>query len=1017
MIYYKECLYLGVFTLLLFGSSNIWAQQCSNNVVRQTYFIPYEEDETFDFIQSINPGINNGCWTADCQNPAYDQYNSVNPISKYVSINVLGSNTIIYYDHWEDGYEFDPDIAITQSTTQIWGDGDPTNGFPPNVPADMFAPGDVIVLDMTITTPNTATTIELDGRDKLSSTKNILMSAATWSAGSNTLLAGASAVLSVDDYSTDFTVPVGEDVNTYNLFSYTGLFFQASEDNTVVNIDTDNDGIDDLTVTLNEGETHLINGGLQTGATVSANYPIAATLVTGDPCDLHEARFFKLDGNERISNAYINPVATPATQATVVHLYNPSSSSITIDYTFYPSGTQPQINLGPMASTFVTIPNLSGSRFYSDDDFMALVTIDSGPESSVNCFSDGSRGNQVNDWGFTMIPESSLKGQVLGAAWAAGQDPTYTGSSPENSAPIWVTAVHTTSSSAPIQICVDYNGDGGSMTDALGNSFDTSVSLAELQSQRLYDPDGDQTAMSIWVCDGSEAIVSAVWGQDPNTASGGSPAIDVGTALLGGVAFESSKLGGILKDNNNDGLLNLGESMEYCICVSNVGKLNYAENTLSVIDTLSPYFSYVPNSTYYEINGQTVDVMDNSAPNSGFPADETGWFFPEILEIGEAFTLCYQTELTEIPPADQDFIENIACISDGTDNQKPDINIPLGCEIEISDTNTSLCNEGQFELNTTITWYRPPVNTDLVVSYQGMTQTIDVSGGVLSPQTVTFTATADAMTYDLVAGFTQDCSVSQTVNAAEPCDPELTLSKTVDSVVDLGGNNYQIIYVISVSNIGDATGTYSLQDSPDYDDDVMIISASYTNYLGSPSPLDISMTDWDLGNNINLPLGQQHDYTVTVNVSIDLSDGSGDDILTDCGTTSPNAGTGLFNVATVNWVGEDLTDNACPDVPYYTMEKNFIGTTQTSANCYVVQYSISVSNTGTTTGSYDLNDNPAFDDDVVINNISYSTNISGNNGGTLVIAPSLSIADDQEIGVGESHLYTLSFNVCLDLDD
>ncbi len=1017
MNYYKECLYWSSLTLLLFVSPNILAQQCSNNAVRQTYFIPYEEDETFDFIQSINPGINNGCWTEDCQNPAYDQYNSVNPISKYVSINVLGSNTIIYYDHWEDGYEFDPDIAVTQSTTEIWGDGDPSNGSPPGVPSDVFSPGDVIVLDMTITTPNTASTIELDGRDKLSSTKNILMSAATWSAGSNTLLAGASAVLSVDDYSTDFIIPVGEDQNTYNLFSYTGLFFQASEDHTVVNIDTDNNGIDDLTVTLNEGETHFINGGIQTGATVSSNFPIAATLVTGDPCDLHEARFFKLDGEEKISNAYINPVATPSDQATVVHLYNPSSSPIMIDYTFYPSGAQPQISLGPMASTFVTVPNLSGSRFYSTDDFMALVTIDSGPESNVNCFSDGTRGNHVNDWGFTMIPESSLKGQVLGAAWAAGQDPTYTGSSTENSAPIWVTAIHSTTSTAPIQICVDYNGDGGSMTDALGNSFDMSFSLAELQSERLYDPDGDQTAMSIWVCDGSEAIVSAVWGQDPNTASGGSPAIDVGTALLGGVAFESTKLGGIFMDDNNDGLLNIGESMEYCICVSNVGKLNYAENALSVIDTLSPFFSYVPNSTYYEINGQSTIVNDDATPNSLFPADETGWYFPEILEIGEAFTLCYQTELTEVPPADQDFIENIACISDGVDNQKPDINIPLGCEIEITDTNTSTCDEGQFELTATITWYRPPANTDLIVSYQGMSQTINVSGGVSSPHTVTFTAMADGMSYDLVAAFTQDCRVSTDIDAAEPCDPELTLSKSVNSVVDLGGNNYEITYLISVSNVGDAAGIYSLVDTPGYDDDVMITSANYSDHLGNSSSLDITSSTWNLNSNVNLPIGQQHDYIIEVSVSIDLSDGLGNEILTDCSMTDPSTGTGLFNQATVSWEGDDLTDEACPDVPYYVMEKNFISSTQTSANCYIVQYSISVSNTGTASGSYDLSDNPVFDDDITINSVSYDTNVIGNTGGSLVVAQSISIADDQEINVGESHVYTLSFDVCLDLDD
>ncbi len=30
--------------------------------------------------------------------------------------------TVIYYDHWEDGYEADINFP-TQNTTEVWGDG------------------------------------------------------------------------------------------------------------------------------------------------------------------------------------------------------------------------------------------------------------------------------------------------------------------------------------------------------------------------------------------------------------------------------------------------------------------------------------------------------------------------------------------------------------------------------------------------------------------------------------------------------------------------------------------------------------------------------------------------------------------------------------------------------------------------------------------------------------------------------------------------------------------------------
>ena len=46
------------------------------------------------------------------------------------SIVVSADATVIYYDHWEDGYEINL-ASPTQSTTKIWGDGIDANGIPP----------------------------------------------------------------------------------------------------------------------------------------------------------------------------------------------------------------------------------------------------------------------------------------------------------------------------------------------------------------------------------------------------------------------------------------------------------------------------------------------------------------------------------------------------------------------------------------------------------------------------------------------------------------------------------------------------------------------------------------------------------------------------------------------------------------------------------------------------------------------------------------------------------------------
>src|SRR6478609_3678119 len=48
--------------------------------------------------------------------------NLSNTLDSAFSVVVTGDGTVIYYDQWEDGYE--TDLAHpTQSTTQVWGDG------------------------------------------------------------------------------------------------------------------------------------------------------------------------------------------------------------------------------------------------------------------------------------------------------------------------------------------------------------------------------------------------------------------------------------------------------------------------------------------------------------------------------------------------------------------------------------------------------------------------------------------------------------------------------------------------------------------------------------------------------------------------------------------------------------------------------------------------------------------------------------------------------------------------------
>jgi hypothetical protein len=98
-------------TLALWGLARSASAQVTGQIVQQ-FFVPFPEADFKTSLQAIAAA------------------NAVsNQILTTVSIVVGTSNTIIVYDHWEDGYENDLNNP-TQPSTQIWGNGN-TNGAPP----------------------------------------------------------------------------------------------------------------------------------------------------------------------------------------------------------------------------------------------------------------------------------------------------------------------------------------------------------------------------------------------------------------------------------------------------------------------------------------------------------------------------------------------------------------------------------------------------------------------------------------------------------------------------------------------------------------------------------------------------------------------------------------------------------------------------------------------------------------------------------------------------------------------
>ncbi len=314
--------------------------QAQNPIPVQTFYLPVPEGQLLQTLRSIEGGTT---WIGSSQKPS-------NPIHYYVSISSVADGTVIYYDKMEDGYEstihnptsiYDP--ATNPSGTQIWGDGDPANGFPPGIPNDIINAGTVIILNNPIDTtvaPNPANPLFRAG-DKISATKAIAVTVAGWASGSDTLLAGANEVFDTVSWGTDYRIPVGENIpdsEDAQMFEYSGAAIMAGEGGSVVEIDADGDGVFESTVNLVEGQSHHINGGLNVGGRFLSDRPVQVDLMTGDRQDGYETRFYRLLPVQLWTNSYYTPVSTPSSAqdtagtSTAVWLYNPGVSPISVTY-------------------------------------------------------------------------------------------------------------------------------------------------------------------------------------------------------------------------------------------------------------------------------------------------------------------------------------------------------------------------------------------------------------------------------------------------------------------------------------------------------------------------------------------------------------------------------------------------------------------------------------------------------------------------------------------------------------
>ncbi|XWN29119.1 MAG: hypothetical protein ROR55_16560 [Devosia sp.] len=616
----------------------------------QTYYIPVREDDTMipgDTQGSSEIGRGDGDQNLDTYS--------------LVSFGVAAAGTVIYYDHWEDGYDLNlTDPTNRQSTTLVFGDGDLSNNYDANgnlvLPAgsdDLFEGGEAFNLSDTVAVDRTASDILFDGSDKISATFPIAVSRLTApQKDDGTVVSIATGAVEVQDtskYGSQYIIPVGGD-GSGNTDAPTGAFdlafahVMAASPNTPVYLNGT------LVATLNTGETYVAS--VVEGDKITT-FPdgesdgngVQVTLVTRDDGrEYNEQRWYSLTPVEDWSNDYVTPVGTDTSfdsdeGLTAIWVFNPNDDAITVTVnTRDPDdGSIDTATLTVPAGESVKtddIPGGSGARLTSvgGETFYALTqteTVGSGARS---------------DWGHPLIPVEQLTSQGLITFGFGNTDQLTGGDSGSSRSLTFVTPLE------DAQINVDFDGDG---------TVDQVVIADALQSITFSDTDDNMTGALIYahkVGDPTTPVdVAIAHGQNPAVNATESQSIDAGVVTVPLPEVFTSKFSALSEDADGNGVVSPGDTITFTISTLNFGRVEIGEGGYVVEDFGLPMFDtidYVAGSTTFNLSdGRGEIALEDSASGTAFPVDDgfstlgrgaQGDADSAILNVGETHTITFK---------------------------------------------------------------------------------------------------------------------------------------------------------------------------------------------------------------------------------------------------------------------------------------------------------------------------------------------------------------------------------------
>ncbi|WP_407320684.1 hypothetical protein UQW22_09345 [Isoptericola halotolerans] len=262
-----------------------------------------------------------------------------------------------------------------------------------------------------------------------------------------------------------------------------------------------------------------------------------------------------------------------------------------------------------------------------------------------------------------------------------------------------------------------------------------------------------------------------------------------------------------------------------------------------------------------------------------------------------------------------------------------------------------------------------------------------------------------------------------------------TIDKELTSAAPVGDGQWEVVYDITVGNVGDQGTFYDLDDELHFAEDVTVTDVGVVGPEGvAVSDTFDGMEDTRISTDVPI-IGLDdeayapHVYTVNVLADVPLQVGPGEADGTgapDC--TEPAGGNtleqGLNNAATLtDENGNETTDTDCGPLPSISIDKQLVGEpTQGSGGTWTVEYEITATNDGAAEGEYTLTDRLRFGAGLDITSAAVTvtpdgvTAASGWTGQGGEGDPANVVATDVLLGAEQAHTYQVRVTANLDED-